>query len=310
VSGVPDKSLPTIDGAIARAIVEDSIRTYFRKRRSRVPAFVDETFSFAGAWKTHSRAFGHDLWRAPLNIVMAAPQLGLDAIANGLARAGRKKSARWLKSRELFFRTTVTEEVERRIIVDLLGLPYDGPGRPSFSDALAIEILDHEQLAGAFGTLAGTWGSTERARIESRLLDQISIYLNARAAAGEVVGATMTVGAGALLVHRFTPGMLTFGPAVAEAISARVAGATAALVAGSAAFAASVFVSAYAGLITDPIQRLLGFHQARLIRLLDTLEDAFLGGDAQLRVPEQYAARLVDLLDAVASVVRPARITP
>src|ERR1700726_425049 len=95
VSGVPDKNLPTIDGAIARAIVEDSIRTYFRKRRSRVPAFVDETFSFAGAWKTHSRAFGHDLWRAPLNIVMAAPQLGLDAIANGLARARRKKSARW-----------------------------------------------------------------------------------------------------------------------------------------------------------------------------------------------------------------------
>ena len=78
------------------------------------------------------------------------------------------------------------------------------------------------------------------------------------------------------------------GPAVERPSRGPVAGGTAALVAGSAAFAVSVFASA--GLITDPIQRLLGFHHSRLIRLLDTLEDAFWGGDAQLRVPEQYAA--------------------
>src|SRR5258706_9660340 len=135
---LPGKGLPAIDATIARLIVKDSIKTYFRKRRSRVPAFVDETFSFRDALRTHSRAFGHDLWRAPLNIAMAAPQYGIYALANGMARAGRKNAASWLRSRELFFRTTVTEEVERRIIVNLLELPYDGPGKPSFSDALAI----------------------------------------------------------------------------------------------------------------------------------------------------------------------------
>jgi hypothetical protein len=307
MSREPGTSLAAIDSATASAIVEASIRTYFRKRRSRVPAFVDETFSFSGALKTHSRAFGHDLWRAPLNIAMAAPQFGLSALANGFARSGRTKTAHWLRSRELFFRTTVTEEIERRIVVNLLELPYDGPGRPSHVDALAREVLGHERLAGAFDALAGAWGTAERARIEARLSEHATAYLSARAAAGEVVGATITMGAGGLFLHKFTPGFLTLGPALAEAASARIAGTAAALAAGSAALIASVVVSAFAGIITDPIQRALGFHHDRLIRLLDGLEEAFLGSDARLRVPEQYAARLIDMMDVIATIVTHAR---
>jgi hypothetical protein len=45
-----------------------------------------------------------------------------------------------------------------------------------------------------------------------------------------------------------------------------------------------------------------------LIRLLDSLEAAFLGGDETLRMPEQYAARLLELLDAIASVVSHTRV--
>ena len=44
-----DPQLPTLDSTLARVIVEDSIRSYFRKRRSRVPGFVARTFSFKGA---------------------------------------------------------------------------------------------------------------------------------------------------------------------------------------------------------------------------------------------------------------------
>jgi hypothetical protein len=40
----------------------------------------------------------------------------------------------------------------------------------------------------------------------------------------------------------------------------------------------------------------------RLIALLDTLEAAFLGGDVRLAIPEKYAARLIDLVDAIMSV--------
>jgi hypothetical protein len=60
--------------------------------------------------------------------------------------------------------------------------------------------------------------------------------------------------------------------------------------------------SAFSGVVTDPIQKAFGIHHRRLIALLDTLEDGFLGGDARLEVREHYAARLVDIFGAVASV--------
>ena len=66
--------------------------------------------------------------------------------------------------------------------------------------------------------------------------------------------------------------------------------------------AATALASAFSGVVTDPIQKALGIHHRRLIALLDTLEDGFLGGDARLEVREHYAARLVDIFGAVASV--------
>src|SRR5271169_6035117 len=103
-----EPKLPVLDSALARAIVQDSIRVYFRKRRSRVPGFVERTFSLSGALQTHRRVLGHDLWKAPLNAALAGPQIGLNAAASLLAFAGRKETAARLKSRELFLRTTVT----------------------------------------------------------------------------------------------------------------------------------------------------------------------------------------------------------
>lgn len=293
---------------MAREIVEDAIRTYFRKRRSRVPGFVDATFSFSGALKTHRHAFGHDLWRAPLNIAMAGPQFAINAAANLLRRAGKEEAARRLKSRELFFRTSVAEEIARRITVDLLELPYVGPGEPSFRDALALEILGHKDLEGALAALNGAWGENERQRLDERLSEQMAIYLNARSAVGEVASATIAIGVGAITLGQFTPGFLTLGPALAQALSAKVAGTAASFAAGGGVVVASAMAAAFSGLVTDPFQRATGLHHRRLIALLDTLETAFLGGDARLAVPEQYAARLIDLLDAIASILAHASV--
>ena len=293
--------LPALDSALARNIVEDAIRTYFRKRRSRVPGFVERTFSFSGALQTHRHALGHDLWRAPLNAALAGPQLGLNAAAGLLAMAGRKVTAERLKARELFFRTTVTQEIERRLIVDLLELPYTGSGGPSFHDALAVEILGDKRLDGALGMLTGPWGEKQRLQMDARLAQQIAIYLNARGAAGEIVSAGVTMAAGGAFLHQATPGFLTLGPALAQALGAKIGGAAAFTVVG-AVLAASATAAAFAGVITDPIQSALGIHHLRLIGLLDTLESAFLGGDARLAIPEQYAARLIDLVDAIVTV--------
>ena len=297
----PASRLPALDHTIAHTIVEDSIRTYFRKRRSRVPGFVDRTFSLKGALETHRHAFGHDLWRAPLNAALAGPQLGLNAAAAVLKLAGRKETAERLRARELFFRTTVTAEIERRLIVDLLELPYTGFGEPSFHDALAVEILGDKRLDGALGALNGPWGEQQRLMMDGKLAQQIAIYLNARGAAGEVVSAAVTMAAGGALLHQATPGFLTLGPALAQTLGAKIGGFAAFTVTG-AVLAASATAAAFAGVVTDPIQSALGIHHLRLIALLDTLENAFLGGDAKLAIPEQYAARLIDLVDAIVSI--------
>lgn len=293
--------LPALDSALARTIVEDSIRTYFRRRRSRVPGFVDRTFSFAGALQTHRHVLGHDLWKAPLNAALAGPQIGLQAVAGVMALAGRRETAERLKSRELFFRTSVTEKIERGLIVDLLELPYAGKGAPSFHDALAVEILSDHRLDGALGILNGPWGEKQRLQMDDKLVRQLAIYLNARGAAGELVSAGVTMAAGGIMLHQLTPGFLTLGPALAQSLGAKIGG-VAAFSAGAAVLAASATAAAFAGVVTDPIQRALGIHHLRLIGLLDSLEAAFLGGDARLAIPEQYAARLIDLVDVIVTL--------
>lgn len=296
-----DSQLPVLDHALARTIVENAIRTYFRKRRSRVPQFVENTFSLKGALATHRHALGHDLWRAPLNAALAGPQIGLNAAAAVLKATGRTQTAEWVRSRELFFKTTVAQEIERRLIVDLLELPYTGFGKPSFHDALAVEILGDRRLDGALGLLNGPWGESQRLRMDQKLAESIAIYLNARGAAGEIVSAGVTMAAGGVFLHQATPGFLTLGPALAQALGAKIGGVAAFSVA-AAVLIASATAAAFAGVVTDPIQSALGIHHLRLINLLDTLEDAFLGGDARLQIPEQYAARLIDLVDAIVSI--------
>ena len=295
------KRLPALDSALARTIVEDSIRTYFRKRRSRVPGFVERTFSFTGALQTHRNAIGHDLWKAPLNAALAGPQIGLQAIAGIMTFAGRRDAAERLKSRELFFRTSVTENIERRLFVDLLELPYIGKGEPSFHDALAVEILSDHRLDGALGILNGPWGEKQRLQMDDKLVQRLAIYLNARGAAGELVSAAVTMAAGGALLHQLTPGFLTLGPALAQSLGAKIGG-VAAISASATVLAASATAAAFAGVVTDPIQSALGIHHLRLIGLLDSLEAAFLGADARLAIPEQYAARLIDLVDVIVTL--------
>lgn len=296
-------ALPTIDTALAREIVGDAIRRYFQKRRGRIPEFVDANFSLKGAIRPHAHALGHDLWRAPLNVLMVAPQLGGNAAADILARRGWRREARALKSRELFFRTSVADAVERAIHVELLELPYAGPGTPSFHDALAVEIFTDKRLKSALGTLKGPWGEGERRRMDMVLMQNLSIHLNARTATGELASALITLAAGGALLHQVTPGMISLGPALAKGVSAHGTGAAAAFFTGGGVLAASAAIAAFSGVVTDPLQRRLGLHQRRLVKLMDTLEAGFLGGDARMAVREQYAARLLDMLDALAALM-------
>jgi hypothetical protein len=67
-------------------------------------------------------------------------------------------------------------------------------------------------------------------------------------------------------------------------------------------------LSAFAGLVADPVQRHLGLHRRRLERLVNALERHWLeGSGAGFVVRDHYAARLLGLLDLLAGAWRVAR---
>ena len=67
--------------------------------------------------------------------------------------------------------------------------------------------------------------------------------------------------------------------------------------------------AAFAGVVSDPVQRALGLHRARLLRMLSALEQQFFDPAAPgFAVHDHYVARLLDLFDIVGAALRLARL--
>jgi Family of unknown function (DUF6635) len=57
--------------------VSEAVQFYFESRRLRVDAFVDHHFSLAGSLALHRKALGWDVLKAPANILLAVPNIGM-----------------------------------------------------------------------------------------------------------------------------------------------------------------------------------------------------------------------------------------
>jgi hypothetical protein len=70
-------------------------------------------------------------------------------------------------------------------------------------------------------------------------------------------------------------------------------------------FLGGAMLAAFSGVVTDPLQRRLGLHRARLERLLQVLEADLCGEPGRNRLMrDHYVARLVDIFDLVALAMR------
>jgi hypothetical protein len=318
------------NAALARSIVDDGIARYFADRRTRVGAFVDRNFSLAGSLRLHRSAVGWDIAKAPLNLAMAAPQVGLLLAARVAGKLGAKRTASQLGDVRLVVHTAVGRELAWRLHADLLELPYQQGDRITPRDALAEAILAdprvEEALAPALEAI-GAHGNDPALR--QRLEAAMAEYTRTRAAATEITTALLSLSAGALALRKLTPGALTLGPQLAAAIAQRAAlmsfpmggalgsvwytlfpVAPSAMLVGALTgglLAASTVASAFAGVVADPVQRKLGLHQRRLQRLLDSLERQMNDPDAPgFVVHDHYVARLLDLFDVAGALVRAA----
>ncbi len=311
---------------LARAIVRDAAARYAAHRRARIDDFVDRHFSLGGAIELNRRAFGWDLIRAPANISLAAPELMRRGMA-GLAKAsGARRVAAKIDRRRFVLDTDVALEIEWRLFGELLELPYGKRGRVLGGDAFAEEILTDPRIVALKGeALLGL-----RPEARRRIDDAIGAYGATRIAAADLTSGAAAAGIGFAAFHQLTPGALSLGPVAAHALIQHAAitafplGSglgglwyglfpSAAPIALSAAMTGGIglglaAISAFSGVVTDPIQRRLGLHRRRLLRLIDAVEAALKGDQARFVAHDHYVARVFDLIDALATLRAATRV--
>lgn len=319
------------DRATLDRLVRDAARRYFAERHARVDGFVDRHFTMKGAAAIHRHAMGWDILRAPANLALAVPAIGLKLAAAGAQAIGARRAGAWLGSRRLILDTAVGQEIQWQIITDLLELPCVVGERKSDRDALEEAILSMPAIQDALRvTVAEIGRHSDEPDFRARLEAAMVTYAGTRAAAAEITTSLMALSAGAAVLHQATPGMMSLGPALAAALAQHAAvasfplGATAGgmwfgafpaavspvLLVGvtGGLIAVGAVAAAFAGILADPLQRRFGIHQRRLHRLIDTLERQFCDGeDASFTARDPYVARVVELFDLLAGAARIAR---
>lgn len=327
----PPPQLPLDRAALERAVAA-GIRRYCDERRARIAPFVAETYGWRGALGLHRRALGWDLARGPANLALSVPFVASRLAAAGARGLGRQETARWLTSRRLFLTTDVAREVEWRVFSRFLELPYaqdaDGAGRRFERDALAEAILADPQIDAVLHALLQPIGRrADDPAFRAWLADSLAHYTGSRTAAVDVTNALVSAGVGALAFKQWTPGVVTLGPILAQAVAQKVAimtfplgaglgglwygafpaaapmAATAAATGGVVALGA--LAAAFAGIVADPVQRHLGLHQRRLHKLVDALEAELHQGEGRdFALRDHYLARVFDLMDLVTAASR------
>jgi hypothetical protein len=313
----------------ARAVVRGAARRYALSRRDRVDAFIDRHFTFAGSLALHRCSLGWDLVRAPLNLFLTVPALAAKIASRAARRAGRLQLAMWLARNRLLFETDLAREIEWLVATELLEIPCCQRDRASFRDALAEAVLADPRVAERLGAPLTEPAGSER-EFRGRLVTAIESYIASRMATAEITTGVVATGFGALAVKQATPGLVTLGSALAAAIAQQNAIAAFPLgaglgglwygwfpaVAGPGLIAATTggvvivgaVLAAFSGVLTDPLKLCLGLHRRRLLRLLEELERALCDeGNESVTLRDHYVARLIDLLDLVASAWRLSR---
>jgi hypothetical protein len=307
---------------LASAIVRDAVQRYIESRRARIDAFVDRHFTLAGSIALHRRALGWDLLRAPANLFLAGPALAVKLLAWAARRGGMEGVSAWLAGRRLLLETDVAREIEWRVATELLEIPCRCRDRVSHRDAIAETILADERAAALLVAPASADPDFRR-----RLIAAVETYLGSRTATAEIATGFVAAGLGALVVKQATPGLVTLSSALSGMIAQQMAIAAFPLgaslgglwyglfpaEAGPGLFAATTagvflggaMLAAFSGVVTDPLQRRLGLHQARLERLLQILEADLCGEPGRnLLMRDHYVARLVDIFDLIALAMR------
>jgi len=316
-----------LDRDLAVAAVAAGTRRYFADRRARVTPFIDRHFTLHGALAVHRAALGWDIAKAPVNLFLAAPQVAARLAAMVADKAGAPRAARILR-RPILLPTAVGRRIEWLVYTDLLQLPFRQGDRVCDHDALAESILADPVLTEAIAGILS--GHARDLAFRESVRHAVTEYKASRAAAAEITTGLVSLGAGAAVFNKLTPGAASLGPTVAGLMAQQAAVASFPLggwlggvwygvfpaapsvgllvvITGALVLSAATF-AAFAGIVADPLQRLAGLHRMRLVRMIAVLERQLTDPAAPgFAVRDHYVARLLDLFDLIATAVRLAK---
>lgn len=317
---------------IAKA-VETAIDHYIKSRREKIPSFVKNFYSLKGSLCLHKKSLGKDLYRSPLNILWAFPYALSSLIAKGLDASGKKKAANFIEQIPQGFETDIQKEVKWLIYTELLELPYSikikDKVKKSENDALLIAILNQPSIQDIISTqLTQINEKSLVPDFRSSLEGKIRQYTLSRTVAEDLSGSIITLAVGYAAFQTLSPGAISSGAALASAIAEKTAisnfglGSTMGhwyyglspvtpskqlfVISTASVMVLLAIITTFSGILTDPLQNILGLHQRRLQQLISTLEKDLKGQqNNKYRIKEEYAARvfdIVDLLKAAASI--------
>jgi len=272
--------------------LQQRVAAHVEACRQRIPEFVGRNYRWPGAFHLGLQAWGTDILVAPFNFLMGLPNFLLRVLAALLDLLGARKAARRLLRAHLGLPTRVQKTLTARLMTDLLDLPVDPEG-------------DRDPV---------------RRGVALAAREPLKVYVQTRNVAADITAGTLVALLGILLFNRFTPGSISAGSSLAQALAREQAVSEFALgehlgrlyyglfpvhpspavviAALLLAMAAIAVVAAFSGIVHDPIQTWTGIHQRRLNRLLDAIMESASHANAKgYRPKDTFVGRLYDLLD-------------
>lgn len=310
-----------IELSTLRKVVDKGIYEYIGNREKKLPEFVSTHFSVRGAFRINKKAFGLDIIKAPLNIAWLPPYLIMRLSSKLTRKFGLNNISSKMDNLPKGFKTAVEREVNWLIYNELLEIPYKDGDRETNKDALLETCLAQPEmnilLNQYFKQIAK---KSKEPGFRTSLEKNICELTNCRTTASDLAGSVVSIASGATVGNQFTPGALSSGTLFANTIAQKVAisncffgktigslwyglfptSASLGLLAttiGSFIIGLSI-VSAFAGIIIDPIQAKLGIHEKRLKKLIKKTEAELIkGGGSELQFKDIYIKYMFDIVD-------------
>ncbi|WGO98279.1 hypothetical protein QFX18_19915 [Saccharophagus degradans] len=305
------------ESAAIHHAIEAGIEDYFEQCRANIPLFIKKHFWVPGCWQTNRLAFGVDLLRAPINLLWAPIYLCLQLLLYCFTLAGwqgAKGVANWLPA-------GLTTKVQRNINALIQQELLDEAKLHSCIDKYLLPIA--EQLASA-SELPSHKKQSLYSELNNIVDDALKQLMQSRTAAADISNTIFAAMVGAIAFKKFTPGGIGIGLVVAgvwvklRAQQQFFLGETAGgwyytmfppqantgenMVAIFSVMLVLSVIATFSGLITDPLQVLLGVHKRRLNKLVTKLEHNLLRrSNAGFKTLDPYVARILDLFDTVKS---------